>query len=109
VWRRQDETSYLLEEPSTGVPIPSLDSNRIGPEIEPEPEDWGVSRDQEPVRRPSLELGEIDWNGINDEVDAAMNESDDDEDESEVKSEGNVSEEDDEANSVIRSVEERMS
>ncbi len=28
-----------------------------------------------------LEIGEIDWNDINDEVDAAMNESDDDEDE----------------------------
>lgn len=32
-----------------------------------------------------LELSEIDWNDINDEVDAAMNESDDDDEEDEHK------------------------
>ncbi|KAK2461532.1 hypothetical protein APHAL10511_005995 [Amanita phalloides] len=106
LWRRQDETPYFLDEPSgsTGsaaaaASSPTTSSHQVSSEPEPDTDEW----DAEPGERPgTLELNEIDWNDINDEVEAAMNES---EDEEEVSSKKDmVASEDewtDETNSVI--------
>jgi RNA polymerase II subunit A-like phosphatase len=91
LWRHQDETPYLLEEPKPLVvqginSSPTSDPTQISSDPEPDDEEW-----QHP--QPSLELDSINWDDINDEVEAAMNESDDES----VRSEksyrsGNVSE-----------------
>jgi RNA polymerase II subunit A C-terminal domain phosphatase len=94
LWCRQDETPYLLDDPNAPVLVSSADQKMLPPEADKD--DWEEARDNVGPQ-PSLELGDIDWNDINNEVDAAMNESDDDD----------VSEEDeglDETSSVIRSV-----
>ncbi|RDB28454.1 RNA polymerase II subunit A C-terminal domain phosphatase [Hypsizygus marmoreus] len=84
LWRHQDETAYLLDEPpvvTTGAASssPVTDSSQqISSDPEPDADDW----DQEPMEvknAASLELSAIDWNDINDEVDAFLNESDDEE------------------------------
>jgi len=104
-WRRQNEAPYLLDEPRLNSSEPNVELDQPPP-VEPEAEDWNADqKDAGEGPSSSLKLGEIDWNDINDEVDAAMNESDDDEERS-VRS-GNVSEEEDwtdESNSMIRSV-----
>lgn len=87
LWRRQDETPYLLDDPAiVAVQLasssPILDPNQISSDPEPDNDDW----DEEPSKPANLlgvsefDLGAIDWNDVNDEVDAAMNESDDDDD-----------------------------
>jgi len=92
LWHRQDETPYFLDDPSLTVAQPSsssptLDSQQISPDLEPN-DDW----DEEPAGvgksagAPEFDLGDIDWNDVNDEVDAAMNESDDDDDSKSEKS-----------------------
>jgi len=111
LWRRQDETPYLMDDPSTKVvPLnssPISDPNQISSDPEPDADDW----DQEtagPSNPGMLELNTIDWDDINDEVEAAMNESDSDDDE-DTRSErsgvnsGSISEDDltDETSSVI--------
>lgn len=83
LWQRQDETPYLLDDPSLSVPqqtssSPILDSNQISSDPEPDNDDWdedGKKKDGE-----GIDLNAVDWNDVNDEVDAAMNESDDDDD-----------------------------
>lgn len=82
LWRRQDETPYLLDDPPIVVPSssPITDSQQISSDPDPDGDDW----DQDPGERKedaSLEFGEINWDDINDEVEAAMRESDDDDDE----------------------------
>ena len=70
-------------------------------------DEWDAERGTEGRKEGrALELGEIDWNEVNDEVEAAMNESDDEDVRSENGRSGNVSEDDwtDETNSVIRLV-----
>ncbi|OBZ79019.1 RNA polymerase II subunit A C-terminal domain phosphatase [Grifola frondosa] len=86
LWQHQDETPYLMDpEPLARAPLasPPSDPYQISSDPEPDADDWD----------------EVDWNAINDEVEAAMNESDDES--------GNVSEDDgswtDESNSVISS------
>lgn len=54
-------------------PSPS-DAHQISSDPEPDADDW----DDEQRRFPKLD--EIDWDEINNEVEAAMNESDDDDD-----------------------------
>ncbi|KAG6333899.1 hypothetical protein ID866_5184 [Astraeus odoratus] len=80
LWKRQDESPYLLDDPtsSTASLSPNLDPHQISSDPEPDADDWDV----EPavVENPTLELDNIDWNDINEEVEAAMNESDDDDD-----------------------------
>ncbi|KAK0466334.1 uncharacterized protein EV420DRAFT_1511138 [Desarmillaria tabescens] len=69
LWQRVDETPYLMD---PGVDRESVLTHGV------------VVRDKDKHHHEvgtELEIGEIDWNDINDEVDAAMNESDDDEDE----------------------------
>ncbi|KAF7307500.1 RNA polymerase II subunit A C-terminal domain phosphatase [Mycena indigotica] len=76
---RQDETRYLLE--GVRAPIPTVGvsanpSSTAAPttiEKEDEDEEWDESRPADG----SLALDAINWDDINDEVDAAMNESDD--------------------------------
>lgn len=66
-WRRMDEKPYLLEEPTVPLaPVPVTSSN--------------ASVADESEMKKDLELGDVDWDAINNEVDEAMNESDDDED-----------------------------
>lgn len=111
LWRRQDELPYLLDEPPVAgsSSSPPTDSQQISSDPDPDGDDW----DQEPIQGKdagSLELDEIDWNDINDEVEAAMNESDDDDDARSDRSgmrSGNASDEDgttNETNSVARYV-----
>lgn len=112
LWRHLDEAPYLMDDPLThAVPIssssPISDPHQISSDPEPDADDW----DQETVKQATnpLELGTINWDDINDEVDAAMNESDSDEegdarsDRSGMRSE-NVSEDDmsEDAASAIR-------
>ncbi|KIJ65044.1 hypothetical protein HYDPIDRAFT_27775 [Hydnomerulius pinastri MD-312] len=78
LWRRQDETPYLLDDPTAHAPSPNLDPHQISSDPEPDADDWDV--EPAPAGNPALELDDIDWNDINDEVEAAMNESDDDDD-----------------------------
>ncbi|KAG9314177.1 hypothetical protein JVU11DRAFT_4963 [Chiua virens] len=87
LWRRQDETPYLLEDPTRNAPSlsPTLDTHAISSDPEPDADDWDV--EPAPSGNTAFELADIDWNDINDEVDAAMNDSDDEED---VKSEHSV-------------------
>lgn len=80
LWRRQDEIPYLLDDPSAAAPSssPILDPHQISSDPEPDADDWDV--EPAPAGSTSLELHDIDWNDINDEVEAAMNESDDEDD-----------------------------
>ncbi|KIP11789.1 hypothetical protein PHLGIDRAFT_27787 [Phlebiopsis gigantea 11061_1 CR5-6] len=109
-WRRQDEAQYLID-PETAAVVgpasPPSDAHQISSDPEPDADDWDYERGAAPVK--SIELDGVDWDEINDEVDAAMNESDDDDgdDAGSTKSgvrSGNVSEDDwtDETNSIIR-------
>ncbi|KDQ63166.1 hypothetical protein JAAARDRAFT_29174 [Jaapia argillacea MUCL 33604] len=96
LWQRQDETPYLLDDPLV-LPEPSsspiLDSNQISSDVEPDTDDWDES--VSPANEPgSLTLDDVDWDAIRDEVDAAMEESDGDEDGGEsanVSDDGDVS------------------
>jgi RNA polymerase II subunit A-like phosphatase len=116
LWERQDETPYLMDDPSTKVvPLcssPISDPNQISSDPEPDADDWDQENAiAEAENKNLLELNAINWDDINDEVEAAMNESDSDEDgdmksdQSEIKS-GNLSEDEltDETASVSRFV-----
>lgn len=101
LWRRQDETPYLLDDPSPDVAQPTsiLDSSQVPTDPELGNDDWDEDVTEiskaEGGAAESLNLADIDWNDVNDEVDAAMNESDDEDsrsDKSGMRS-GNVSEE----------------
>lgn len=92
LWHRQDETPYLLDDPSLGSAqpgssSPTADSHAIS---EPEPDNGDWDEDTSGIGKATggqeFDLGEIDWNDVNDEVDAAMNESDDDDDSKSDKS-----------------------
>ncbi|KIM70352.1 hypothetical protein SCLCIDRAFT_101744 [Scleroderma citrinum Foug A] len=78
-WQRQEETPYLLDDPTPSAASlsPNLDPHQISSDPEPDADDWDV---EPAVEKSALELTDIDWNDINDEVEAAMNESDDEDD-----------------------------
>jgi len=78
LWRRMDESHYYLEEPTAPHASPNLDPNQISSDPEPDADDWDEEPGADGSR--SLQLDAIDWNDINDEVEAAMNESDDSDD-----------------------------
>ncbi|EKM61406.1 uncharacterized protein PHACADRAFT_204575 [Phanerochaete carnosa HHB-10118-sp] len=110
-WRRQDETPYLIDPEAAaavGPASPPSDPHQISSDPEPDADDWDYDRTVAPNQ--SLQLDGVDWDEINDEVDAAMNESDDEDGDgsestrSGVKS-GNVTEDEwtDESNSIISS------
>lgn len=98
LWRRQDEKPYLLDDPPFPGPSlsPTADAQQPSSDIDIDSDDW----DQDPrdmKETGALELADINWDDINDEVEAAMNESDDEfddarSDRSGMRS-GNVSEE----------------
>lgn len=106
----------------TSVASPPSDPHQISSDPEPDADDWDEDRaatgDGRDAGGESLALDEVDWDEINNEVEAAMNESDDDGEEDGDQSErsdrsgmksGNASEDEgswtDESNSVIRFVE----
>lgn len=108
LWQRQDETHYFLEEPtSPGAPAPApassptSSSQQVSSEPEPDTDEWDVEPGEPPG---TLELNEINWDDINDEVEAAMNESDDDESASKKAAIASEDEWTDESNSGIRYV-----
>ncbi|KZT08553.1 uncharacterized protein LAESUDRAFT_735745 [Laetiporus sulphureus 93-53] len=75
LWQRQDETPYLLEPgtpPQASAASPPSDAHQISSDAEPGADEWGET----PAG--GLELDEVDWQEVNDEVEAAMNESDED-------------------------------
>ncbi|KAF9245912.1 hypothetical protein BU15DRAFT_70971 [Melanogaster broomeanus] len=78
--QRQDETPYLLEDPTRKAPSlsPNLDPHQISSDPEPDADDWDV--EPAPPGNTTYELADINWDDINDEVEAAMNESDDEDD-----------------------------
>jgi RNA polymerase II subunit A-like phosphatase len=90
-WQRRDEKPYLLDD-LPAVPIPSSSSpihadHQISSDPDPDEDDW----DEEPFEgilkdTGSLQLSAINWSDINDEVEAAMNESDDEDDNDDMKS-----------------------
>ncbi|KAG6876589.1 hypothetical protein C0993_002015 [Termitomyces sp. T159_Od127] len=82
-WKRQDETSYLLEEPH--APGHTNSSPITGPEQissdpEPDADDWDEEIITEAKDPSALELSAINWDDINNEVDAFLNETDDEDD-----------------------------
>jgi RNA polymerase II subunit A-like phosphatase len=102
LWRRQDESTYLLDEPPVAGPSssPTTNAQQISSDPDPDGDDW----DEDPGEGKdgtSLEFAAINWDDINDEVEAAMNESDDESVRSEMRSEEEWT---DEANSVVRFV-----
>jgi RNA polymerase II subunit A C-terminal domain phosphatase len=113
LWRRQDESPYLLDDPPLPVSSssPMTDSQQISSDPDPDGDDW----DQDPGEgrdAGSLEFGEINWDDINDEVEAAMRESDeDDDDDTRSDRSGMRSGDDgaDETSSVTRLVEHFLS
>ncbi|THG99880.1 hypothetical protein EW026_g2562 [Hermanssonia centrifuga] len=106
LWQRQDETPYLIDpEPVVvvGPASPPSDTHQISSDPEPDADDWD---DDRAVPGKSLALDEVDWDEVNDEVDAAMNESDEDDDDMKSTFQGsNASEDDwtDESNSILSS------
>ncbi|EPQ60326.1 hypothetical protein GLOTRDRAFT_118635 [Gloeophyllum trabeum ATCC 11539] len=83
LWRRQDETPYLLDEPSVPAEAasssPIADSNQISSDPEPDTDDWDPDEGMEPSSE-TLALNDVDWDALRDEVDAAMEESDGEDD-----------------------------
>ncbi|KAF6754350.1 hypothetical protein DFP72DRAFT_1170471 [Ephemerocybe angulata] len=73
-WRRMDEKPYLLEDPAPASAIPSAAAAHMNEPSSEDEEDWEEAAPHNPG---DLELSEIDWSAVNDEVDAAMEESDD--------------------------------
>ena len=83
LWQRQDETPYLLEpRPGMGsgaaLASPPSDPHQISSDPEPDADDWdeGGALGVEAAEG-DFEFGEFSWDKMNDEVEAAMNESDD--------------------------------
>ncbi len=133
LWQRQDETPYLLHPArsedvggSGAVASPASDAHQISSDPDPDADDWdellvdpsraiGVLGVEGPAIDPrAFAPQEVDWASANDEVEEAMNESDD-EDEGGGEGAGvnnaggdGMSEDEgsltDESNSVIRCV-----
>jgi len=96
LWKRQDEKPYLLDDPPALPPHSSVAAASSPVEgeagsssdLDIDSDEW----DQEPTadmgKEPgALALAAINWDDINDEVEAAMNESDDDDDDGDARSE----------------------
>lgn len=93
LWQRQDEKPYLLDDPPPMHPPPTSSQpssspttartstdgggdNQRSSQLDLDSEDWDQDV-PEKKETGALELGSINWDDINDEVEAAMNESDD--------------------------------
>ncbi|KAJ3869306.1 hypothetical protein EV359DRAFT_70029 [Lentinula novae-zelandiae] len=88
LWQRQDETRYLLDLPPAAGPSTSPPTASSDLDIDIDDEDWDL--DSPPTsggvalgvsQNAGFHANEINWNDINDEVEAAMMESDDEEEE----------------------------
>jgi len=105
LWQRQDEKPYLLDDPAvmpsaSGQPPSSpttatriatdgggSSDNQHSSQLDLDSDDWDQDI-PEKKETGTLELGSINWDDINDEVEAAMNESDDgDDDQGDARSE----------------------
>ncbi len=88
LWRRQDEKPYMLDDPPIPGPSsssPAADSQLVSSDVDVDSDDW----DQDPPEHKAtstLDFGAVNWDEINDEVEAFMNESDE-EDEGDGRSE----------------------
>jgi RNA polymerase II subunit A-like phosphatase len=84
LWKHLDESPYLLDDPPVTVgsgSSPTVDSHQISSDPDPDTDDWDEPDSGAVTNNPKgLELRDINWDDINDEVEAAMNESDDDDD-----------------------------
>ena len=120
LWQRQHETPYLLDDPLHPAPLygPGHHTTMTNASIEADGNEHRIRKtdlaateddwDQEPSEvkeTGTLELDNINWDDINDEVEAAMNESDDED--GDAKSErsygmasGHVSEDESDGNSI---------
>lgn len=92
LWQRQDESAYLLDDAPVAPSADPLQVPASGEDGADEDEEWDAGEGEGGANR-DLALNAINWNDINDEVDAAMNESDDDEEDG--RSEKSVMSEDD--------------
>ncbi|KAJ7201354.1 hypothetical protein GGX14DRAFT_552029 [Mycena pura] len=87
LWRRQDEAAYLLDDapaaPAAGVAAGTSATDPLQVPLSAEEATEEFEWDEPPGEgaNGTLELEAINWNDINDEVDAAMNESDDSDEE----------------------------
>ncbi|KAG5730615.1 RNA polymerase II subunit A C-terminal domain phosphatase [Termitomyces sp. T112] len=82
-WQRQDEAPYLLEEPHApgqSGSSPMTDTQQISSDPEPDADDWDEEIVPEVKDPGALELSAINWDDINNEVDAFLNETDDEDD-----------------------------
>jgi RNA polymerase II subunit A-like phosphatase len=77
LWQRQDEAAYLLDDAPAGPAADPLQVPVTADEVADE-EGWDSG---EAGGNHDLAIAAINWDDINDEVDAAMNESDDEEEE----------------------------
>lgn len=89
LWARQAEAPYLLDDPAPVALLtstsPVVEAHQISSDPEPDNDDW--DEEPRPPATSEFDLGGVDWNDVNDEVDAAMNESDDEEEVDDSKSE----------------------
>ncbi|KAJ7762404.1 hypothetical protein DFH07DRAFT_410117 [Mycena maculata] len=93
LWQRQDEAAYLLDDAPAAPTTDPLDVPASAEEVA-DGEEWDGAQGEGGANT-DLALDAINWNDINDEVDAAMNESDDGEEEDgDGRSESVMSEED---------------
>ena len=79
-WQRQDETPYLLEEPHAPGQSPMTEAQQISSDPEPDADDWDEEIIAEAKDPGALELSAINWDDINNEVDAFLNETDEEDD-----------------------------
>ncbi|KAF9486425.1 hypothetical protein BDN70DRAFT_869968 [Pholiota conissans] len=99
LWQRQDEKPYLLDDPPMPGPSasPIAESHIASSDIDLDSDDWDQDP-PEPKGAVQLDFTAVNWDEINDEVEAFMNESDDEDDAQSGRSEGyrsgNVSEDD---------------
>lgn len=89
LWQRQDETPYLFYDSPTAATStsPLISDHQISSDPEPDADDWDLDPADLKAQigegeggnksGDALHLEEINWNDINDEVEAAMMESDD--------------------------------
>lgn len=104
LWQRQDEAAYLLDDAPTvpasaDLPLPASASA----DEAVDDDDWDGTAQSEGANS-DLALDAINWNDINDEVDAAMNESDDDDEGEDARSERSAMSEEDWTDDASRSV-----
>ncbi|TDL28166.1 hypothetical protein BD410DRAFT_870451 [Rickenella mellea] len=125
-WERQDERVYLLDEPTSVNPqtalavSPPSDPTNISTDTDPEGpvddedveiletvrDDPTPQAENEEIASDGFDPGEVDWQRIHDEVEAAMMESDEEEERSSEsgRTSGNASEDDGMGDSVAFNV-----